>query len=148
MVAGGGLHSQEWTCAPYRKQPYLARHARYSETGTYWIYVQLLGCSVQLKIDDEPAGNSAGLFQHGDFIQPVEDSVLPTTDTLDDVRRAVHLVKGSHSLVLTEQGDGSGRPVQIGLNGMQSAARFRLRHAGTMDLWACGLVNSKAESRL
>jgi hypothetical protein len=28
------------------------------------------------------------------------------------------------------------------------AARFRPRHAGTMDLWVYGLVNSKAESRL
>ena len=94
-----------------------------SETGTYWIYTQLLGCSAQLKIDDLPAGNSAGLFQHGDFIQPAEDNVLPTTDTLDDVRRAVHLTKGSHSLLLTEQGDGSGRPVQIRLNWMPPAAR-------------------------
>jgi beta-glucosidase len=93
------------------------------ETGTYWIYTQLLGCSAQLKIDDLPAGSSAGLFQHGDFIQPAEDNVLPTTDTLDDVRRAIHLTKGSHSLLLTEQGDGSGRPVQIRLNWMPPAAR-------------------------
>ncbi|HZP06960.1 MAG TPA: glycoside hydrolase family 3 C-terminal domain-containing protein [Terracidiphilus sp.] len=93
------------------------------ETGTYWIYLQLLGCSAQLKIDDMPAGNSAGLFQHGDFIQPAEDNVLPTTDTLDDVRRAVHLTKGPHSVVLAEQGDASGRPVQIRLNWMPPAAR-------------------------
>jgi len=95
------------------------------ETGTYWIYMQLLGCSAQLKIDDMPAGNSAGLFQHGDFIQAAEDNVLPTTDTLDDVRRAVHFTKGSHSIVLTEQGDASGRPVQIRLNWMPPAARER-----------------------
>lgn len=93
------------------------------ETGTWWIYMQLLGCSAQLTIDDMPAGNSAGLFQHGDFIQPAEDNVLPTTDTLDDVRRAVHLTKGPHFLVLTEQGDRSGRPVQIRLNWMPPAAR-------------------------
>jgi beta-glucosidase len=93
------------------------------EPGTYWIYLQLLGCSAQLKIDGMPAGNSAGLFQHGDFIQPAEDNVLPTTDTLDDVRRSVHLTKGTHSLVLTEQGDASGRPVQIRLNWMPPAAR-------------------------
>jgi beta-glucosidase len=93
------------------------------ETGTYWIYTQLLGCSARLTIDDMPAGNSAGLFQHGDFIQPVEDNVLPTTDNLDNVRRPVHLTKGFHSLVLTEQGDGSGRPVQIRLNWMPPEAR-------------------------
>jgi beta-glucosidase len=95
------------------------------ETGTYWIYLQLLGCSAQLRIDDMPAGNSAGLFQHGDFVQPAEDNVLPTKDTLDDVRRAIHLTKGPHSLVLTAQGDGSGRPVQIRLNWMPPSARER-----------------------
>ena len=96
-----------------------------SETGTYWIYLQLLGCSARLEIDGMPAGHSAGLFQHGDFVQPAEDNVLPTTDTLDDVRRAVQLTKGTHSLVLTEQGDQSGRPVQIRLNWMPPAARAR-----------------------
>jgi beta-glucosidase len=39
------------------------------------------------------------------------------------VRRAVHLTEGSHSLVLTEQGDASGRPVQVRLNWMPPAAR-------------------------
>ena len=93
------------------------------ETGVYWIYTQLLGCSAQLTIDDMPAGSSAGLFQHGDYVQPAEDNILPTKDNLDDVRRAVHLTKGSHSLVLTEKGDGSGRPVQIRLNWMTPVAR-------------------------
>lgn len=93
------------------------------EGGTYWIYLQLLGCSAQLEIDGMPAGQSAGLFQHGDYLQPAEDNVVPTTDNLDDVRRAVYLAKGSHSLLLTEQGDGSGRPVQIRLNWMTPAAR-------------------------
>lgn len=93
------------------------------EGGAYWIYLQLLGCSAQLEIDGMPAGQSAGLFQHGDYLQPAEDNVVPTTDNLDDVRRAVYLAKGSHSLLLTEQGDGSGRPVQIRLNWMTPAAR-------------------------
>src|SRR6185437_15471347 len=81
------------------------------ESGTYWIYLQLLGCSAQLEIDGMPAGHSAGLFEHGDYLQPAEDNVVPTTDNLDDVRRAVYLAKGRHTLLLTEQGDGSGRPV-------------------------------------
>lgn len=93
------------------------------EDGTYWIYLQLIGCSAQLEIDGMPAGHSAGLFQHGDYVQPAEDNVVPTTDNLDDVRRAVYLAKGPHSLLLTEQGDGSGRPVQIRLNWMTPAAR-------------------------
>jgi beta-glucosidase len=102
------------------------------ETGTYWIYLQLLGCSAQLQLDGMPAGRSAGLFQHGDYIQPTEDNVLPTTDNLDDVRRAVHLTKGPHTLLLNEQGDGSGRPVQIRLNWMTPAARVR-DHQAALD---------------
>ena len=71
------------------------------ETGTYWIYLQQLGCTAQLKIDDMPAGNTGRPFPaSGDFIQPAEDNVLPTTDTLDDVRRAIHLTKGLHSIRL------------------------------------------------
>src|SRR6185437_16642041 len=68
-------------------------------------------------------GQSSGLFQHGDFIQAAEDNVLPTTDNLDNVRPTVHLTKGPHSIVVSEQGDGSGRPVQIRLNWMTPAAR-------------------------
>lgn len=102
------------------------------KNGTYWIYLQLLGCSAQLEIDGMPAGNSAGLFEHGDYVQPAEDNVVPTTDNLDDVRRAVYLAKGSHSLLLTEQGDGSGRPVQIRLNWMTPAARQR-DHQAALD---------------
>jgi beta-glucosidase len=92
-------------------------------TGVYWIYLQLMGCSAQLEIDGTLIGHSSGLFMHGDYIQAPEDNVLPTTDNLDDVRRAVHLTAGAHSLVVTEEGDGSGRPVQIRLNWMTPRAR-------------------------
>lgn len=93
------------------------------KTGTYWLYLQLMGCQAQLEIDGKIVGQSSGLFQHGDFIQAPEDNVLPTTDNLDDVRPTVQLTKGSHSIVVSEQGDGSGRPVQIRLNWMTPAAR-------------------------
>jgi beta-glucosidase len=92
-------------------------------TGTYWIYLQLMGCSAQLAIDGKLIANTPGLFQHGDFIQAPEDNVLPTTDNLDDMRRAIRLAKGMHSLVVAEEGDGSGRPVQVRLNWMTPAAR-------------------------
>jgi beta-glucosidase len=93
------------------------------QTGTYWIYLQLMGCAAQLEIDGKIVGQSSGLFQHGDFIQAAEDNVLPTTDNLDNVRPTVQLTKGAHSLVVAEEGDGSGRPVQIRLNWMTPAAR-------------------------
>ncbi|MGH9771426.1 MAG: glycoside hydrolase family 3 protein [Candidatus Acidiferrales bacterium] len=93
------------------------------KTGTYWIYLQLMGCKAQLEIDGTIVGQSSGLFQHGDFIQAPEDNVLPTTDNLDNVRPTVQLTKGTHSIVVSEQGDGSGRPVQVRLNWMTPAAR-------------------------
>jgi beta-glucosidase len=92
-------------------------------TGTYWLYLQVMGCSAQLAIDGKLVGHTQDLFLHGDFIQAEEDNVLPTTDNLDNVRRAIHLTKGTHSLVVAEEGDGSGRPVQIRLNWMTPAAR-------------------------
>lgn len=92
-------------------------------SGVYWIYLQLMGCSAQLEIDGAPIGHSSDLFMHGDYIQAPEDNVLPTTDNLDNVRRAVHLTAGNHSLLVTETGDGSGRPVQIRLNWMTPRAR-------------------------
>jgi beta-glucosidase len=85
--------------------------------------MQLLGSFASLLIDDGPAGHSESIVNKVEYLQPAEDNVLPTTDTLDDVRRAVHLTKGSHSLVLTMHGDGSGRPVQVRLNWMTPAAR-------------------------
>lgn len=93
------------------------------ETGTYWIYLQVMGCKAQLGIDDTLIANTPSLFQHGDFLQAPEDNVLPTTDSLDNMRRAVHLTKGAHTIVVAEEGDGSGRPVQIRLNWMTPAAR-------------------------
>jgi beta-glucosidase len=92
-------------------------------TGTYWIYLQLMGCQAQLEIDDMIVGQSSYLFQHGDYIQAPEDNVLPTTDNLDNVRQPVYLTKGSHSLVVAEEGDGSGGPVQVRLNWMTPRAR-------------------------
>jgi beta-glucosidase len=94
------------------------------ETGNYWIYLQLMGCKAQLEIDGTIVGHTPSLFQHGDFIQASEDNVLPTTDNLDNVRQPVELTKGAHSIVITEEGDGSGRPVQVRLNWMTPPARL------------------------
>ncbi|HEV2498803.1 MAG TPA: glycoside hydrolase family 3 C-terminal domain-containing protein [Terriglobia bacterium] len=93
------------------------------KTGVYWIYLQLMGCAAQFEIDGTVIGHSSDLFMHGDYIQAAEDNVLPTTDNLDNVRRAVPLSAGAHSLVVREEGDGSGRPVQIRLNWMTPRAR-------------------------
>ncbi len=92
-------------------------------TGDYWIYMQLMGCAAQLKIDGKLQARSSNLILHGNYIQAPQDNVLSTTDNLDDVRVALHLTAGKHSLLLTEEGDASGRPVQIRLNWMTPQQR-------------------------
>jgi beta-glucosidase len=93
------------------------------QMGDYWIYLQFMGCKAQLVLDGRQVARAKDLFQHGDFVQAPEDNVLPTTDNLDDIRRTLHLTKGPHSLLVTEKGDASGRPVQVRLNWMTPAAR-------------------------
>jgi len=115
-------------------------------TGVYWIYVQLMGCAAQLKIDGKLQARSAGLLVHGDYIQAAQDNVLPTTDNLDNVRVALRLTAGAHPLLLTEQGDASGRPVQIRLSWMTpqqrqldyQAALRAARQAKTVVVFAWG----------
>ncbi len=94
-------------------------------TGTYWLYLQLLGCSGELRIDRHRVAASANLLLHGDFLQAAQDNVLPTTDNLDNVRVALRLAKGRHRITVTEHGDASGRPVQVRLNWLTPAARVR-----------------------
>ncbi len=115
-------------------------------TGEYWIYVQLMGCAAQLKIDGKLEARSSDLLLHGDYIQAAQDNVLPTTDNLDNVRVALRLTAGFHPLLLTEQGDASGRPVQIRLSWMTpqqrqldyQAALRAARQAKTVVVFAWG----------
>jgi beta-glucosidase len=95
------------------------------KTGNYWLYLQLMGCAARLEIDGAPAGHSSDLGEHGDYLQAPEDNLLPTTDNLDNVRRAVHLTRGSHSILINEKADGSGRPVQVRLNWVTPRARLQ-----------------------
>jgi beta-glucosidase len=96
---------------------------RIPKAGVYWVYLQLMGCAAQLEIDGKLRARSSGLIIHGDYIQAAQDNVLPTTDNLDDVRVALSLAAGSHSLRVIEHADGSGRPVQIRLNWLTPQAR-------------------------
>lgn len=115
-------------------------------TGDYWVYMQLMGCSAQLKIDGKLQAHSSNLILHGNYIQAAQDNVLPTTDNLDNVRVALHLTAGNHTLLLTEEGDASGRPVQIRLNWMTprqrqldyQAALRTARQAKTVVVFAWG----------
>ena len=87
-------------------------------TGSYWLYLQALGANAVMMLDGKRLA-STGAFQggvHGDILQANQDNVLPTTDGLDNVRRAVDLTAGQHQVEVTTSSDTSSAPVQVRLN--------------------------------
>jgi beta-glucosidase len=85
--------------------------------GTYWLYLQVLGTDASLYIDGKRVGVT-GTFQgdvHGDILQANQDNVIPTTDGLDNVRHAVELAAGAHSIRIQISPDTSNAPVQVRL---------------------------------
>jgi beta-glucosidase len=87
-------------------------------TGSYWLYLQALGTDASITIDGKLAGIT-GTFQgdvHGDILQANQDNAVPTTDGLDNVRRAVRLTAGAHPIKIQISPDTSNAPVQVRLN--------------------------------
>jgi len=86
--------------------------------GTYWLYLQALGTNATIKLDGKRLA-ATGAFQggvHGDILQANQDNAIPTTDGLDNVRRAVELTAGAHAIEISTSSDTSGAPVQVRLN--------------------------------
>ena len=86
--------------------------------GNYWIYLQALGTNAVIKLDGKRLA-ATGAFQggvHGDILQANQDNAIPTTDGLDNVRRAVELTEGPHQIEVSTSSDTSGAPVQVRLN--------------------------------
>jgi beta-glucosidase len=86
--------------------------------GNYWLYLQALGTNANVSIDGKRIGGT-GAFQggvHGDILQANQDNVVPTTDHLDNVRRAVDLAAGPHAIEIHTSPDTSSAPVQVRLN--------------------------------
>ncbi len=86
--------------------------------GNYWIYLQALGTNASLTIDGKKFA-ATGAFQgavHGDILQANQDNVLPTTDSLDNVRRAIDLTAGPQRIEIKTSPDSSKAPVQVRLN--------------------------------
>lgn len=87
-------------------------------SGTYWLYLQVLGTDASLYIDGKRIGVT-GTFQgdvHGDILQANQDNVIPTTDGLDNVRHAIALDAGPHAIKILVSPDTSPAPVQVRLN--------------------------------
>lgn len=86
--------------------------------GSYWMYLQVLGANAALFIDHRRVAIS-GAYRgdvHGDILQPNQDNIVPTTDGLDNVRRAVALTAGVHDIEVRISPDSSHAPAQIRLN--------------------------------
>ncbi len=119
-----------------------------AKTGVYWIYLQALGTDARLTIDGRRVAVT-GTFVgdvHGDILQANQDNALPTVDGLDNVRRAVELTGGIHTIMLEISPDTSNAPVQVRLNWYtpesraadHAAAIEAARHAKTavVFVWA------------
>jgi beta-glucosidase len=86
--------------------------------GNYWIYLQALGANARISLDGKRLAGT-GAFQggvHGDILQANQDNAIPTTDGLDNVRRALDLTAGPHPIEITTSLDTSNAPVQVRLN--------------------------------
>jgi beta-glucosidase len=89
-----------------------------ARSGVYWFYLQVMGADASFTIDGKRlAGTGASQgSKHGDTLQANEDNIVPTPDGLDNVRRAVALTAGTHSLEVRVAPDGSDAPVQVRFN--------------------------------
>jgi beta-glucosidase len=85
--------------------------------GSYWIYLQLLGAAGNVNIDGKRVAGTNGMRGgvHGDTVLGGKDGLMPTTDGLDNLRVAIDLSAGPHSITATVEGDTSNSPEQIRL---------------------------------
>ena len=89
-----------------------------AKAGSYWIYLQLLGAAGSVNVDGKQIAGATGLrgAVHGDTVLGGKDGLMPTTDGLDNVRVAVPLSAGSHSLEVFAAPDTSNNPEQVRLS--------------------------------
>jgi beta-glucosidase len=101
-----------------------------STPGSYWLYLQVLGGRGVITIDGKELARTGAVkgTVHGDIQHSSQDNGLPTTDGLDNVRRAIDLSAGKHSISVQLTPDTSSAPAQIRLNWMTPEARIQ-RHA-------------------
>ena len=93
--------------------------------GEYWLYLQDLGGRASLSVDGKGLARTGAVkgTVHGDIQHATQDNGLPTTDGLDNVRRAIQLTKGKHTIKVELTPDTSGAPAQIRLSWMPPEAR-------------------------
>jgi len=93
--------------------------------GSYWIYLQLLSAAGSVSIDGKRVAGANGMRGgvHGDTVLGGKDGLMPTTDGLDNLRAAIDLTAGAHTVTVTVEGDTSNDPEQIRLAWMTPEQR-------------------------
>jgi len=93
--------------------------------GSYWIYLQLLSAAGSVSIDGKRVAGANGMRGgvHGDTVLGGKDGLLPTTDGLDNLRVAVDLTAGAHTIAASVEGDTSNEAEQIRLSWMTPEQR-------------------------
>ena len=96
--------------------------------GSYWINLGLLGAGGSISMDGKQiaaTGFINGTAPRYGVLRPGDNSVLPTTDGLDNLRTQLNLSAGQHTLTVAISADVSGDPVQARLNWVTPAQRHR-----------------------
>jgi len=118
--------------------------------GDYWLYLQVLGARGVMTVDGKELGRTGAAkgTVHGDVQYATQDNVFPTTDGLDNVRRAVHLTAGAHRISVEASSDTSNQPEQVRLNWMTPDQRekdhqaaidaAKKAHTAVVFLWTRG----------
>lgn len=117
--------------------------------GNYRLQLQTLGCMGALWLDGKEIVSNGKMWMHGDVTQAGQDDLLPTTDGLDNLRIALDLTAGPHTLSVAIAPDGSGNPAQIRLNWITpeqmkanyAAAIDAARHAKTAVVFAWSRIH-------
>jgi len=88
-------------------------------TGTYWVNLGLLGAGGSITLDGTTIARTGfinGTAPRYGVLRPGDNSVLPTTDGLDNLRAELKLTAGPHALNVTVAAEVSGNPVQARLD--------------------------------
>jgi beta-glucosidase len=115
--------------------------------GSYWINLGMLGAGGSISLDGTQIARTGfinGTAPRYGVLRPGDNSVLPTTDGLDNLRTQLNLTAGKHALTVTAAADASGAPVQVRLNWVtpaqqqanHDAAIAAARHAKTAVVFA------------
>lgn len=93
--------------------------------GEYWLYLHVLGSYAEMTLNAEQVARTRATDGHAVVVYAALDSALPTTDGLNNIRRAVRLSKGVYKIEIHTTPDTSNAPLQVRLNWYTTEDRKR-----------------------